>query len=89
VTGHIPYKQVEQVYFPRGKVTADNNETLGMNKPFCVRVEAFSTSQVQNVLEEGTIGIPLAKPRFTASNMTKNLRKVHRFPEAIYVLDFR
>jgi len=38
-----------------------------MSEPFCVRVEAFSTSQVvlllQNVPEEGKIEIPPAKPK--------------------------
>jgi len=38
-----------------------------MSEPFCVRVEAFSTSQVvsllQNVPEKGTIEIPPAKPK--------------------------
>jgi len=38
-----------------------------MSEPYCVRVEAFNTSQVvsllQNVPEDGTVGIPPAKPK--------------------------
>ena len=41
--------------------------TRGMSEPYCVRVEAFNTSQVvsllQNVPEEGMTAIPPAKPK--------------------------